>query len=85
MRRLLGQHEAAVSCYRQAATIYAECGAVCYRAEVLVNLGDAHELAGDRQEARELWQEALEVFEQIYHPGTERLRAKLQESRTKTA
>lgn len=81
VRHLPGQHEAAVSCYRQAAAIFAECGAVCYRAEVLVNLGDTHEAAGDVHEARELWREALEVFEQIHHPGTERLRAKIQDSR----
>jgi tetratricopeptide (TPR) repeat protein len=85
VRHLLGQHEAAVSCYRQAAAIFAECGAVCYRAEVVINLGDVHDAAGDRQEARKLWQEALEVFEQAHHPGTERLRAKIQGSRIKTA
>jgi tetratricopeptide (TPR) repeat protein len=85
VRHLLGQHEAAVSCYRQAAAIFAECGVVCYRAEVVINLGDIHEAAGDRQEARKLWREALEVFEQAHHPGTERLRAKIQGSRMKTA
>jgi tetratricopeptide (TPR) repeat protein len=85
VRHLLGQHEAAVSCYRQAAAIFAECGAVCYRAEVVINLGDIHEAAGDRQEARKLWREALEVFEQAHHPDTERLRAKIQGSRMKTA
>jgi DNA-binding SARP family transcriptional activator len=77
VRHLLGQHEAAVGCYRQAAAMYAESGAVWYRAEVLINLGDTHAAAGDRRAARDLWQEALEVFEQTHHPGAARLRAKV--------
>jgi DNA-binding SARP family transcriptional activator/tetratricopeptide (TPR) repeat protein/transcriptional regulator with XRE-family HTH domain len=77
VRHLLGQHEAAVSCYERAATMYADLGAVWYRAEVLINLGDAHAGAGDRHAASELWREALEVYEQTHHPGTERLRARL--------
>jgi DNA-binding SARP family transcriptional activator len=81
VRRLLGQHEAAVSCYQLAAAMYAELGALWFRAEVLINLGDAHEAAGDQRAARELWQEAFAVFEQTHHPGTDRLRAKLQASR----
>ncbi|HUD35430.1 MAG TPA: BTAD domain-containing putative transcriptional regulator [Streptosporangiaceae bacterium] len=78
VRHLLGQHEAAVSCYQHAAGMYAALGAVWYRAEVLINLGDAHEAAGDRLAASELWREALEVYEQTHHPATERLRARLQ-------
>src|SRR5262249_43518803 len=58
VRHLLGQHGAAVSCYRRAAAMFAEIGAVLNRAEVLINLGDAHEEAGDRSAARELWREA---------------------------
>jgi tetratricopeptide (TPR) repeat protein len=77
VRHLLGQHEAAVGCYRRAAAMYAEFGAVWYRAEVLINLGDTHEAAGDRRAARELWREALGIFERAHHPGTERLRAKM--------
>ncbi len=78
VRHLLGQYEAAVTCYRQSAAMYAELNAFWYRAEVLINLGDTYEASGDRQAARELWREALEVFERTRHPDTERLRAKLQ-------
>ena len=77
VRHLLGQHEAAVSCYQRAAAMFAEIGATLYRAEALINLGDTYEAAGDRQAARDLWQEALEVFELSHHPETERLRAKI--------
>jgi DNA-binding SARP family transcriptional activator len=77
VRRLLGQHDEAVRCHQLAAAMYAEFGAVWYRAEVLINLGDTHEAAGDRPTARELWQEALEVFEQTHHPGTERVRGRM--------
>jgi DNA-binding SARP family transcriptional activator/tetratricopeptide (TPR) repeat protein len=78
VRRLLGEHETAVTCYELAAKMYADLGSVWYRAEVLINLGDTHELAGDRQTARGLWREALEVFEQTHHPDTERVRGKIQ-------
>jgi DNA-binding SARP family transcriptional activator/tetratricopeptide (TPR) repeat protein len=77
VRHLLGQHEAAVSCYQRAADMYADLGAVWYRAEVLMNLGDTHEAAGHQQTARGLWREALVVFEQTRHPQTERLRARM--------
>jgi DNA-binding SARP family transcriptional activator len=77
IRHLRGEHEAAISCYRQAAAIYADFGGIWSRAEVLVNLGDTHESAGDRQTARELWREALEIFEQTRHRDTERLRTRL--------
>ncbi len=77
VRGLLGQHEAAVSCYQVAAAIYADLGSAWYRAEVLINLGDTHAAAGDRQAARDLWREALEVFERTHHPGTESVRGRL--------
>ncbi len=85
VRHLLGQHELAVSCYQKAAAIYADLGAVWYRADVLNNLADAHEASGNRQAARGLWQEALKVFEQTHHPDTERLRARLRDTRGQEA
>jgi DNA-binding SARP family transcriptional activator len=77
VRHLRGEHEAAVTCYQLAAAIYADLGSLWYRAEVLINLGDTHDAAGDRQIAHKLWQEALEVFEQTHHPDTERVRSKI--------
>jgi DNA-binding SARP family transcriptional activator len=83
VHHLRGQHEAAITCHQQAAAMLAELGSFWYRAEVLINLGDTHAAAGDPQAARELWREALEVFERMHHPETERLRAKLQGSAVK--
>ena len=80
VRQLLGQHETAVRCYEQAAAIYADLGAVWYRAEVLTNLGEAHEANGERQVARDLWREALEVFELTQHPQAATLRVRVQDS-----
>jgi DNA-binding SARP family transcriptional activator/tetratricopeptide (TPR) repeat protein len=77
IRRLLGQYAEAVRCHQLAAAMYAEFGAVWYRAEVLINLGDTHEAAGDLQAARAQWQEALEVFERAHHPGTDRVRGRM--------
>jgi tetratricopeptide (TPR) repeat protein len=77
VRGLLGQYEAAVSCYQVAAEIYAGLGSVWYRAEVLSNLGDTYAAAGDHGAARDRWREALAVFERTHHPGTESLRVRL--------
>jgi tetratricopeptide (TPR) repeat protein len=79
VRHLLGQHETAVRCYEQAAAIYADLGAIWYRAEVLTNLGEAHEANGDHQAARDLRREALEVFELTQHPQAATLRARVQD------
>jgi DNA-binding SARP family transcriptional activator len=80
VRRVLGDYSEAIGCYQHAAAMLAELDADFYRAQVLIGLGDTHETCGDRQTARELWHEALEVFEQTHHPETDRLRAKVQAS-----
>ncbi len=77
VRHLQGHYEAAVSCYQQAVALYADLGSVWNRADVLINLGETHLAAGALRVARDLWQEALEVFEQTHHPDTGQLRARL--------
>ena len=46
-------------------------------AETLVNLGDVYESAGDLVQARRAWLQALRIFEEIDHPDSDKVRAKL--------
>jgi hypothetical protein len=44
---------------------------------VLTLLGDTHEAAGRSGTARELWRQALEIFDEMRHPLAEQLKGKL--------
>jgi DNA-binding SARP family transcriptional activator/tetratricopeptide (TPR) repeat protein len=46
-------------------------------AQILTHAGDAHHAAGELSRAREAWQQALDIYDDIQHPGAEKLRAKL--------
>jgi predicted negative regulator of RcsB-dependent stress response len=42
----------------------------------LVSLGDSYEAAGDTQAARDAWQQALAILDDLQHPDAERIRGK---------
>ena len=46
-------------------------------AELLAHLGDARYAAGELPQARQAWQQALAIYEDIDHPDTGKVRAKL--------
>ncbi|MEQ4726147.1 hypothetical protein [Nonomuraea sp. B19D2] len=46
-------------------------------ADVLTRIGDSHSALGDQEAAREAWQQALSIFEELVQPDAELLRAKL--------
>ncbi|WP_018681789.1 AfsR/SARP family transcriptional regulator [Actinokineospora enzanensis] len=73
----LGRHERAIDCYRRAAHIYREISDRFLEADTLAHLGDSQDASGDRDAAGMAWQEALRLLEMLRHPGTERLRDKL--------
>jgi DNA-binding SARP family transcriptional activator len=73
----LGHHQRAVDCYRQAIDLYERLGVRFELAETLVNLGDAHRTAGDLDAARAAWERALGLLEELNHPVTDEVRAKL--------
>jgi hypothetical protein len=49
-----------------------------HEADTLTHLGDAHHAAGEQAEAREDWQQALAILEDMQHPDD--VRAKLAET-----
>jgi tetratricopeptide (TPR) repeat protein len=74
----LGNHAQAVACYRRALDLYRDLGDRYEEAATLTNLGDAQRATGQRAAARETWQRALTILDQLAHPDTEQLRAKLE-------
>ena len=73
----LGQYEEAIACYRRALGFYTEIGYRQFQAETLAHLADTQQASGLAAEARQTWQQALTIMEDLHHPDTERVRAKL--------
>jgi hypothetical protein len=46
-------------------------------ADALICLGDTREAAGDLAQAREAWQQAVTILEDLQHPQAGQVRAKL--------
>jgi tetratricopeptide (TPR) repeat protein len=46
-------------------------------AEILTHIGDARYAAGELPQARQAWQQALTIYDDLPHPGADELRAKL--------
>jgi DNA-binding SARP family transcriptional activator/tetratricopeptide (TPR) repeat protein len=74
----LGHHRQAVDCYGHAIDLFERLGIRFELASTLVNLGDTHRAAGDLEAARDAWRRALTVLEELNHPVTDDVRAKLQ-------
>jgi predicted negative regulator of RcsB-dependent stress response len=47
------------------------------QAGVLTRLGDAHRALGDRAAAREAWQQALAVLDDLHDPGAAEVESRL--------
>jgi tetratricopeptide (TPR) repeat protein len=73
----LGNLSEGVACYQRALGIAREVGDRSFEADVLTRLGDTHHALGDLPQAREAWQQALAIFEDIQHPGADKVRSKL--------
>jgi len=48
-----------------------------YETTMLVHLGDAYHAAGDLDHARQAWQEALAILENLNHSDADQVRARL--------
>jgi predicted negative regulator of RcsB-dependent stress response len=46
-------------------------------ADVLTRIGDSYAASGSQEAAREAWQQALSILEELAQPDAELLRAKL--------
>jgi DNA-binding SARP family transcriptional activator/tetratricopeptide (TPR) repeat protein len=73
----LGHYEPAIAYYNRSIEYCRELADRYDEAETLVNLGDVYDSAGDLLTARSAWTQALQIFEEIDHPGRDQVRAKL--------
>ena len=80
----LGHQQEATTCYQQAINTYDELGDRYNVADTLVALGDANQAFGDSESARIAWQRALTILEQLDHPRTDSVRARMRESNEST-
>jgi tetratricopeptide (TPR) repeat protein len=67
----------AVTHFEHALGLCRDYGDRATEGEILTHLGDAHHAAGELPQAREAWQQALATYDDIHHPGSEQVRAKL--------
>ena len=73
----LGHYQQAIAYYERSIELCRELADRYDEAETLVNLGDVYESAGDLVQARRAWLQALRIFEEIDHPDSDKVRAKL--------
>ena len=73
----LGRLAEAAVCYQRALSLFREFGDRFYEAEILTHLGDTHCAGGNPQQARDVWQQALAILDDLHHPDANNLRAKL--------
>jgi tetratricopeptide (TPR) repeat protein len=73
----LGNLAEAAACYQRALSLFRESGARFDEAATLTRLGDARHAAGEQVQARQAWQQALAILEDLQHPHAAQARAKL--------
>lgn len=72
----LGNFSEAAACYDRALAIAREIGDRRGEADSLIHLGDTRQ-AGELPQAREAWQQALAILEDLKHPDAGKVRARL--------
>ncbi len=75
--RHLGHHRLALACSARAIDLTEQLGERYRRAGALGNAGDTHLAAGDLHAARQAWQEALAILDDLHHPDAKSVRGKL--------
>jgi DNA-binding SARP family transcriptional activator len=73
----LGAYQQAHDHYTASLRLFREVDDLNGIAETLDHLADTHRAAGDEPAARAAWQEALELLDQLQHPGAGSVRDKL--------
>ena len=58
-------------------TLFRDLGDRYDEADTLTHLGDTHHAAGDPDAARDAWQQALTILDELDHPDADQVRAKL--------
>ena len=73
----LGNYAEAIACLGQALSLCAELGDRYHQADILTHLGEAH-LRNDRiAQARDAWERAVLILDELHHPDADEARAKL--------
>jgi DNA-binding SARP family transcriptional activator/Tfp pilus assembly protein PilF len=75
-----GAFDEAAACAEQALSIFRSVGDRCGEADVLTKLGDIHRAVGEPLHAREVWQQAFDILNDLQHPDAAKVRAKLASS-----
>ncbi len=73
----LGQYAEAAACYGHAIGLYRELGDRYLEANTLTHLGDSCHASGDARRALDAWQQAHDILDDLQHPDTDQVRAKL--------
>jgi tetratricopeptide (TPR) repeat protein/DNA-binding XRE family transcriptional regulator len=73
----LGDVARAAAHFESALRLCREYGDRHSEAEILTHVGDARHAAGELPHARQAWQQALVIYDDIQHPGADKVRAKL--------
>jgi len=73
----LGDHQRAVTCYERSLDLCRELADRYNEAGTLDRLGDVHHSAGDARAAGWAWTQALRTLNELGHPDSDRVRAKL--------
>jgi len=79
----LGQHRQAITCHQQALALARQRETRLVRrwlASLLARLGDACQAAGDLPAARQAWQQALQISNDLGLPDNRRIRARLEQA-----
>jgi hypothetical protein len=76
-RAPLGNLAEAAACSQHAVSLFRESGDRFNEADVLTHLGDTRHADGELTQAREAWQQALAILEDLEHPDADQVRAKL--------
>lgn len=73
----LGRYDEAVAYYHQAIEVHGDAGDQYAQSAFLTRLGDAHLAATDPEAARNAWQQALAILDDLHVPDADQVRAKL--------
>lgn len=73
----LGDHTQAITCYERAARLRHAAGDRHPEAKTLTRLGHVHQAIGDEDAARAAWHRALAILDDLDHPDTDDVHARL--------
>jgi tetratricopeptide (TPR) repeat protein len=73
----LSRHADAIGCYERALGLLQEVSDRYEQAGILTRLGDTHQARSDGGAARQAWQQALAILDDLQHPDAEQIFARL--------